>query len=641
MCGICGFIGFEAPGLIERMTSVIHHRGPDDAGHFEDGNIALGHRRLSIIDLAGGHQPMHTPDGAMVISFNGEIYNYRELREDLAARGHTFQTDSDTEVLLRLYQEEGPAALNRVNGMFAFAVFNRQTRELFLARDRVGIKPLYYMEQPGRLLFASETKALLEYDGFSRTINAPAVQEYLRLRYVPGRQTLFRDVKKLPPGHYLRYRNGQVEIESYWSPPLNGRGEEKRGEEDYFQEFKDLMRRSVKRRLISDVPFGAYLSGGVDSSVIVALMSEVGSLPVKTFSVGFDYEHDELLEAEATARRLGCEHRTVECRASDVATLLPQVIYHADEPLGDAISVPMFQLAREAKKEVTVILTGEGADEILSGYLFHKVMVAGHLYRKVVPSFLSSHVVQPMLSAAPASWMNAAFQYPAYLGERGKLKAVDYVRMLTGGSIADQYHHLISLFDDRDMGNLFTAEFAEQIAEQRAEQFVFDDVPGAFFDRMLRLQFDHWLPDNMLMRQDKMGMASGIEGRVPYLDHELVEFAFALPRNLRLKGLTGKYILRRFAQELLPRETSNRKKMPFYVPVENYFEQPDFMRLMEELLSPDAIARRGIFDPKAVETLRKAIRRKEFLLVKQVFSLMALELWFRMFVDGESVESLM
>ena len=636
MCGICGYVGIDEPGLIERMTEVIHHRGPDDSGHFQDGDVALGHRRLSIIDLSGGHQPMATPDGSMVISYNGEIYNYRELRQSLTDRGHTFQTDSDTEVLLRAYQADGAAALAKLNGMFAFGIFDRAKRELFLARDRVGIKPLYYLELPGKLLFASETKALLQYAGWERTINAPAVRDYLALRYVPGYRGMFREVKRLPPGHYLRYRGGKVEIAPFWTPPIYDGAPRNRSEGEYLEEFAELMRRSIRRRLISDVPFGAYLSGGLDSSVIVALMSEISNHPIKTFSVGFDYEHDELREAESTAKLLGCDHHVVECRATDVASLLPQVVYHSDEPLGDAISIPMFQLAKEAKKEVTVILTGEGADEMLAGYLFHKVIWAGQVYRRLVPGAVNNGLVQPLLSAIPASFLNMAFQYPAYLGNRGKLKALDYVRMLGDGSLPDQYHHLISLFDARDLDGFFTPDFEAQMRDQQSDEPLLEDVPGPVFDRILRLQFGHWLPDNMLLRQDKMGMASAIEGRVPYLDHELIEFDFRLPKSLRLRRLVGKYILRRFSESVLPRQTARRRKMPFYVPVENYFEQPDFVALMDDLLNARAVARRGIFRPQAVDALRQSMHRQEFLRVKQVFSLMTLELWFRIFVDGES-----
>jgi asparagine synthase (glutamine-hydrolysing) len=295
MCGICGYAGIDNHTLVERMTAMMGHRGPDDSGIFTDGNVALGHRRLSVIDISGGHQPMSSRDGSHVICFNGEIYNFRELREELAAEGSTFTTDCDTEVLLRMIETHGERALARLNGMFAFAVYDRSRNELMLARDRLGIKPLYYLELPGRLLFASEIKALLCYDRWSRSVDANALADYLALRYVPGERSLLRGIKRLPPAHFLRYRDGQLEIQRYWSPPtIIERGGRERSERDYADELGELLERSVRRRLISDVPVGAYLSGGLDSSLIVALMSEITSVPVETFTVGFGDKHDEV-----------------------------------------------------------------------------------------------------------------------------------------------------------------------------------------------------------------------------------------------------------------------------------------------------------------------------------------------------------
>jgi len=633
MCGICGYVGLDEPGLIERMSRALVHRGPDQHGHFVDREAALGHRRLSIIDLTSGKQPMASLDGTKVLVFNGEIYNYKELRELLAAEGHVFETSSDTEVLLRLWESRGPAALDLLNGMFAFAVFDRQTRELVLARDRVGIKPLYYLELPGRLLFASETKALLEYTGWSKDVRAHGIRDYLALRYVPGDRGLLREVKKLAPGHLLRFKGGKVTVSRYWSPPAPTETST-RSENDLLDEFEALLTKSVERRLVSDVSVGAYLSGGLDSSVLVALMSRIVDEPVRTFSVGFDYEHDELSEAAATAELLGCDHHELACRAEDV-TLLPEIVYHSDDPLGDPISIPMFQLAREAKKQVTVILTGEGADEMLGGYLFHKVMWAAELYRRGVPGPIRRWVVEPILSAVPAWMLNVAFQYPAYLGKRGKQKAIDYLRLAGAGDQDRGYRHLISLFDDRDTESLYTGEFRERLRTEPVDWVPPTDELGSRFDQMLRLQFGHWLPDNMLLRQDKMSMASAIEGRVPYLDHELMEFCFRLPRSLRLRGLTGKYLLRKVAERVLPKTTAKRKKMPFYVPIENYFQQPAFVELMDDLLGEDSVRRRGIFRPESVAKLRDAMHGREFLFVKQAFSLMTLELWCRAFVDGE------
>ena len=633
MCGICGFLGIEEPGLLEDMLATIHHRGPDDGGHFIEDDVALGHRRLSIIDVRGGHQPMRTPDGRFAIVYNGEIYNFRELRQDLEARGVRFETRSDTEVLLRLYEREGAAALERLNGMFAFAIWDRERRELFLARDRIGIKPLYFVELPGRFLFASETKALLRYRGWDRNLNPHALKDYLALRYVPGDVGLFREVRRLLPGHWLRVRDGQLQMERYWAPPL-APGPRPRSAGEALDSLDELLERSVRRRMISDVPLGAYLSGGLDSSILVALLSKLADAPVKTFSVGFDYAHDELGLAAETARLLGSDHTEVACRAEDVM-LLPEIVRHADEPLGDAIAIPMYLLAREAKKQVSVILTGEGADEIFGGYLFHKVMWAAELYRRLAPGPLRRWVVEPLLSITPASLMNVAFRYPAYLGDRGKQKALDYLQLLGSGDLDRGYRHLISLFDRRDTDSLYTAEFQARLREEPAAWTSPVDTEGERFDQLLRLQFGHWLPDNMLLRNDKMSMAHAVEGRVPYLDHEVVEFAFSLPRNLRLRGLVGKYLLRRLGERLLPRSTARRRKMPFYVPVEQYFQQKPFVEMMDDLLGEASVRRRGIFRPEAVAQLRRSLHDREFLLVKQAFSLMTLELWFRHFADGE------
>ena len=617
----------------------MRHRGPDDYGYYHEGDVHLGHRRLSIIDLAGGKQPMQNTDGSLTIVFNGEIYNYQELKRWLESKGHSFHTSSDTEVLLRLYEVLGSAALERLNGMFAFAVYDHKRKELFIARDRVGIKPLYYLQAGRRFLFASETKSLLCYRQWSPTINPLAIDAYLAMRYVPGDTTMFQELKRLPAGHYMIFREGRVSLHRYWRPQLFD-GPYPRSQESYLEEFGELLESSVRRRLISDVPFGAYLSGGIDSSVIVALMSRMVSNPVKTFSVGFDYKHDELNEAAFTANHLGCDHHEIPCRAEDIA-LLPRIVHHLDEPMGDAIIIPMYQLSQAAKKEVTVILTGEGGDEVLGGYLFHKLMWAGNLYQDLVPRFIHQHGVMPLLQAVPTGAMDALFQYPAYLGERGKTKVLDYLQLLQPQQIEQAYWHLISLFDDRDKADLFSEDFKNELNKERNKQanakptatISNANYSGPYLNRLINLQFDHWLPDNMLLRQDKTGMANAIEGRVPYLDHTLVEFAQKLPPNLKLRQLVGKYILRRFAKELLPKQVTQRRKMPFYVPIENYFQQPVFQQQLDEFLSESSVKNRGIFQVGAVTRLKTAMDRKEFMLVKQVFSLMVLEMWFRIFVD--------
>ncbi|MGH7552179.1 MAG: asparagine synthase (glutamine-hydrolyzing), partial [Longimicrobiales bacterium] len=461
MCGICGIAGFRDDGLLNRMTAALTHRGPDDDGYFHSDHVSLGFRRLSIIDVSGGHQPIANETGDVVVILNGEIYNYRELREELIARGHQFRTRSDTEVIVHLWEERGPACLERLVGMFGIALYDARERTLFVARDRLGIKPVYYAEFGERFLFASESKAILRYSGFEPTLDPFAVHQYLALRYVPGPGGMFREIKKLPAAHYALVRDGRVSLHRYWAPELYA-GPFEGNEQDYLDGFAERFERSIQRRLISEVPLGAFLSGGLDSSVIVGAMSRIAPEPVRTFTVGFDYEHDELEEAAQTAQALGCRHTEVECSIADVA-LLPKIVYHLDEPVGDAIVIPMYLLSREAKKQVTVVLTGEGADETLAGYLFHRALMSGHRLARAVPRIVRRAVLAPALSAVPAAALDLAFNYPGSLGRRGKQKLIDFLGLLEPDQVGDAYRHLISLFDERDIGALYTESFRERL----------------------------------------------------------------------------------------------------------------------------------------------------------------------------------
>jgi asparagine synthase (glutamine-hydrolysing) len=633
VCGICGFVGVREEGLLERMTEALAHRGPDGEGYFRFEDVGLGHRRLSIIDVAGGQQPLYNEDRSIALICNGEIYNYRELREELCSRGHHFRTKSDSEVIVHLYEEQGPDCLHQLIGMFALALYDTNQRRLLLARDRLGIKPLYYIDLPGRLLFASEFKAILRYRGFEPTLNLRAVDDYLALRYVPGPGGMFEQLRKLPAGHHVVVENGRPTLTCYWRPelfdgPFEGRDEE------YLDGFAERFERSVRRRLISEVPLGAYLSGGLDSSVIVAAMSKITSTPVRTFTVGFDYEHDELAAAARTAQLLGCRHTEVACRATDVE-LLPQIVYHLDEPVGDPIVIPMYQLAQAAKKEVTVILSGEGADETLGGYLFHKALLRGRQLSRLLPRSVRETVLAPLLARTPTSVLNLAFDYPASLGERGKQKVVDFVKLLEPQLLCQAHRHLISLFDARDTEPLYTDAFRNDLdrGPHLATECPLASSTAPFLNRVLHLQFAHWLPEDILTKQDKMSMAHGIEARVPFLDHELVEYVLRVPPSLKIRAGQTKYLLRQYAKRLLPASLVSKKKMPFYVPIEQRFSVPAFRELMDDTLSDRSVRVRGLFNPAAVAKLRQRMRGGEFVYVKQVFSLIVLELWFRMAVD--------
>ena len=637
MCGICGFTGFRDDALLARMNAALCHRGPDSAGDLITDTASLGHRRLSIIDLASGQQPIYNEDESLAVILNGEIYNYRELREDLLARGHRFRTNSDTEVILHLYEDHGPDCVKKLFGMFTIALWDSRRQQLFLARDRVGIKPLYYVEHNGRFLFASELKSLLRYSGLQPTLDAAAVHRYLALRYVPGPGTMFREIRKFPAGFHAVVRDGLAVFTRYWEPRLY-EGPFDRTEQDYIDEFAERFETSIRRRLISDVPLGAYLSGGLDSSVIVAAMSKLTSQPVRTFTVGFDFEHDETADALRTAQQLGCRHTEISCGVDDIE-LLPKIVWHLDEPIGDAIVIPMYLLSREAKKHVTVVLTGEGADETLGGYLFHRALLMGNRLARAVPRRLRQALLVPAVRATPAAALNLAFDYPASLGERGKLKVVDFLRLLEPSDLPDAYLHLISLFDERDTAGLYSGEFSRSLDGGAVSVGTIggDSTRAPFLNRALHLQFDHWLPDDILMKQDKMTMASGIEGRVPFLDHELIEFSLTLPPWMKIRRKRPKYILRRYAERLLPRDTTSRGKQPFYAPVEKYLEHPYFRDIVEDTLSAESVRSRGLFRAQAVARLRDATTAGEFVHVKQVFSLVLLELWFRMAVDRQGV----
>ncbi|HUF67665.1 MAG TPA: asparagine synthase (glutamine-hydrolyzing) [Longimicrobiales bacterium] len=633
MCGICGFKGFRDDTLLAEMTESLHHRGPDAAGDLITNEASLGHRRLSIIDLEGGRQPITNEDGTIAIICNGEIYNYRELRAELIGRGHRFQTHSDTEVIVHLYEDYGPGCVDKLIGMFAFALWDGPRNLMLVARDRIGIKPLYYLEHGGRFLFASELKSLLAYRGVDPAVDSAAVHRYLALRYSPGPGTMFDRIHKFPAGTLAVVRNGGVEFTRYWEPQLWD-GPFDRSDQDYLDEFAERFERSIRRRLISDVPLGAYLSGGLDSSVIVAAMSKLTSEPVRTFTVGFDYAHDELGEAAKTAKLLGCRHTEIPCGVSDIEHL-PRIVWHLDEPLGDAIVIPMYLLAREAKKQVTVVLTGEGADETLGGYLFHRALAMGNRLSRAVPRAVRSAIMLPALRATPAAALNLAFDYPANLGDRGKLKVIDFARLLDEEHLPAAYLHLISLFDHRDTSSLYSDDFARSLNGESLSVATVggDNAAAPFLNRALHLQFDHWLPDDILMKQDKMSMASGIEGRVPFLDHELVEFSLRIPPHMKIRRKRSKHILRSYAERLLPPATTSRGKKPFYAPFEKYLEHPVFLEILDDTLSEKTVRERGLFRPEAVAALRDATRAGDFVHAKQVFSLVVLELWFRMAVD--------
>jgi asparagine synthase (glutamine-hydrolysing) len=635
MCGIVGYIGFErAEALLRRMAQTIRHRGPDDDGEFLHNNVGLAIRRLSIIDVDHGHQPIFNEDHSVALVFNGEIYNYRELSKYLVERGHSFATHCDAETIVHLYEEHGIDCIHRLRGMFAFALYDLKQEKLFLVRDRLGIKPLYYCQSNGRLLFGSEIKAILECDELSRQPNLPAVDAYLTLRYVPGPETLFSGVRKLPAGHWLSYSAGKTELVEYWTPSFSAGPYQ--ADEYYEERFAELFTDAVRTHMVSDVPLGAFLSGGVDSTAIVATMSRIIGRPLKTFSVGFNSPGDELPAAREVANRLGCEHHEVICRPEDIA-LLPKIVWHLDEPIGDAIVLPMYLLSRLAGEKVKVALSGEGGDEILAGYFFHKVMHWADKYVRWTPEFMRRQIFEPTIAQIPSRVLTRAFAYPAELGERGRVKVLDYLKLLGNHEPEAEYRFLISLFDRRDQAKLYNGELRSLLdhnssSAKRSPRR--NDL--SYLNFILRLQYADWLPDDILMKTDKMSMANSVEGRVPFLDHLLVEFLFQTPPHLKLSKLVDKVLLRKYLGKVLPGKAARQPKRPFYIPMEQYFSTPIFQEFIETCLSEQSVRRRGYFSWEGVRQILLSARSGDFLFVKQVLSLVMLELWHRIYIDRET-----
>lgn len=630
MCGIFGFQGFSEPGLLRRMADIMHHRGPDGEGFFEYGDFSMGMRRLSIIDLEEGDQPIFNEDRSLVVCFNGEIYNYVELTKDLKAKGHIFRTHSDTETIVHAYEQWGIDFLVKLNGMFALALYDRRRDELIIARDRAGQKPLYYYHNKGRFLFASEVKSILESQYVERACNINAIDSYLGLRYTPQPQTMFKDIGVLPAAHFLRLRNGQVEIQRYWdivvpeTPPSMSRA-------DCLAAFDETFTDAVRLTLRADVPVGAYLSAGIDSSLVVGRMTEFSN-NIKTFSLGFDSPIDELPEARALAAKFGCDHHEVVCVPDDLG-LLPKVMWHLERPIGDVLVLAYYKLAQEAARHVKVVLSGEGADELFAGYSFHKIIRWTDTWQRLVPGVLRRNVALPMLEGMPVSVLNKLFNYPAYLGNKGKARVIEYLRHYGDRTLAQNYVYLRTLWESDERRLVYADQYRDRAVETLVKESA--NRNGALLERLLKLHFDDWLQDNLLLRQDKNTMAHSLEMRAPFLDHNLIELAFRMPPGMKIKWLTDKYIERQYAKSVLPKVSVKRAKNPFYFPLEFFYDNPRAKELVAMTLNEDSVSKRGYFKYEYVKWLKDKMDAQEFVYLKQVYSLVMLELWHMVFIDKQ------
>ena len=625
MCGIVGFSGFNDPTLLQRMNDSIIHRGPDDDGFvtFKDSKTSLAMRRLSIIDAQGGQQPFKSPCGQVTLVFNGEIYNFQDLKKTLKKQNATFTSESDTEVVLQSYLRWGLDCLNHLHGMFAFALYDERgdSPKLIIARDRVGMKPLYYSHIDDKLLFGSDIKALLCSDIIPRNIHLPSIKNYLTYRFVPKPHTLFAHIRKLPAAHVMIWEDNKLQIKRWWSPPAPTPQNPKQNDKEALQSFEKALNSSVKNHMISDVPVGVFLSGGVDSTIIAALMAKhhTGQNKINSYTACFpDYTGNEGLEAQDTAQHLGMDSHLVECRPQNME-YLPQIVRDLDEPVGDAIVLPMWLLSQETRAHNKVILSGEGADEILGGYMFHKNLIKIEKLKAVIPKALWPALGR-LFALIPLPILNQLFDYPGTFGIKGREKLSQFLKNVPNTPKNELLTRLISLFDNLDFTPLQNLN-----ANSQDQQHMSD------LSHFTQLHYDGWLEDNILWKSDKMTMAHSVEGRMPFMDENVLKMAAQLPDHLKLNAKGNKWALRQYAQKLLPDSLLNRPKKAFYVPLEHYKNHKMLQDLYREHLSEDRITKRGLFKHTTINALLHPKEKDGFLPDKQAFAILMLELWFENF----------
>jgi asparagine synthase (glutamine-hydrolysing) len=627
MCGIAGFVGAGDRDQLERMVKLLVHRGPDDEGLFVAPGIGLGMRRLSIIDLPGGRQPIANEDETLRVVFNGEIYNFRELRSDLLRRGHRFRTQSDTEVLLHLYEESGPACVERLRGMFAFALWDAPRRRLFLARDRMGKKPLYYWHRDGLFLFASEIKALLSHPAVSRSVDWTALHHYLAFGYTPADRSIFDGIAKLPPAHIATLSEGTLTLQRYWALPRGSSMPESRASiHEMTARVRTVLREAVRLRLESDVPLGVFLSGGIDSSVVVASMREVTGQRIATFSIGFGRaasSFDELPYARMVARRFETDH-TEEILEPKVADLLPTIVHHFDEPFGDSSAIPTFVVAQATARHVKVVLSGIGGDETFAGYPRYLGLRLSERYARL-PRWLRSipGAVVPRLIPETEASRNWG----------------DWARRFVNGAdrpLPDRYLGWTRFFDEADLMRLATPALRErwQANVEAAQRAAFadhaynDPVDGAF-----RIDLSTYLPDDLLVMADRMSMAHSLELRAPFCDHLVVEESLRIPPRMKIPGFRLKGLLKTAFADALPPQVLSHRKQGFMIPLGRWL-RTELRDTMEELLSRERVRTRGLFVPEAVESLKQEHLRGSRSHSDRLWTLMMAELWMRQYLDA-------
>src|SRR6267378_208048 len=595
MCGICGIAGGDPTHgreLVQRMCDAMSHRGPDDEGSAHLDGVTLGMRRLSIIDLEGGHQPIHNEDSTVWVVQNGEIYNHLELREQLVAAGHAFLTQSDTEVLVHGYEEWGAGMVERLNGMFAVAILDRRRRRVVLARDRMGIKPLHYAVDGKRLVFASELKALLRDLDLRRDIDPVALDEYLALEFVPSPRSIVRGISKLPPAHTLEWYlgSGMHRLHRYWLPTLgaDSAGSRSGDVDERAEELRAVMRESVRKELISDVPLGVFLSGGIDSSAVTAMMAQLGS-DVKSFSVGFaERSFDEASHAREVARHLGTDHHELTLEPSMLLGLIPQLPALLDEPLGDASIIPTYLLSAFTRQHVKVALGGDGGDELFAGYPTLQAHRLASYYLRA-PGALRRGFVEPVVRRLPVSRDNLSFDYRAK-------------RFVSGAAhpVADRHQRWMGSFASEERTAVLSSDIRRELADGPSVVEEFRSLDP--LNQVLMIDMRLYLENDILVKLDRASMRASLEGRVPLLNNDFVTYATSLPLNMKLRGLRSKFLLKRALRGVLPDRILNRPKKGFGIPVAEWFRGP-LKEQMLSVLAPDGLSAQGFVETRVVGEL--------------------------------------
>jgi asparagine synthase (glutamine-hydrolysing) len=623
MCGICGTLGYNDPGLLKRMCDVMPHRGPDEEGYFTEENIGLGIRRLKIIDLATGSQPIHNEDKSLWVVLNGEVYNFKQLRGELIRKGHVFYTQSDTEVIVHLYEEYKEDCVSRLDGMFSFALWDKAQQKLVIARDRVGVKPFYYAQQNNTLIFASELKALLECPALSRQIDPQAVDYFMSFLYIPAPYSIFKGIKKLLAGHMLVCQGRQIEIKKYWDLAIVK--QTGKPESFYAESLRSGLEDAVKSRLISDVPLGVFLSSGMDSSTIVALIAKLTGQKVKTFTIGYSPEHssfNELEPSRAVARYFGTEHHEFIVQP-DILDILPKLVWHMDEPFADSSAIPTFLVSQLARQHITVALSGIGGDELFAGYpRYLGASIAGYYQR--LPMALR-RLFAGVLSGLPESTGSANTSGRLKRFSRGALMPLD--RM---------YLSWVSVMSGEQKDNLYSRQFQEELKGRSPTAIHLDYLNSVntadFLDRALYLDTKTYLTDDLLFMGDKMSMAHSLELREPLCDHRLLELSASIPYGLKIKGFNLKYLMKEAVKDILPAQVLKAGKHGFMIPIGSWLKK-ELKPLTMELLSEPNIKRRGYFNYERVRGLLDRHYQGKQNLDDLIWALLILEIWHQVYID--------